>query len=450
MKRQKQTFGWIKVAIPLILLGMILTRLVWMQIKPIQPTLDLKLHSQLENLPDPSSPVCQMPSPFEPGLSTYAEPVYAFLYDSFCQFSGYQGKTLVRWNQGALFLTVLFTATSIRILTSSWIIGLAVATTILSRGSIMNTLDRISIDSLIHLLTSLWFLFFSHYLRSASSVTLVASSIVALVSSLIEPSLFGLCLTYFFVAILVLLIRNNWHRPIWIRDASNKKQKTRGTSRTSIYQGITWIFGDGNQTFNQDQKGHLLQKGSLLVALRKSFLEYLRHSSNFVSFVKASSALLVLGLICTVIVERAPGQNSLTFLTQIMSLSMSEFFNWIRFWVLFQLNNMDIQLILSVVMIYLFLLLPATKRFLNLWLGVAVYQLICFVIFGFSFFQDTVRWIEEFNQLSALGQSVEVLQPHLKNVVVWMKPFLIAFGIGSFVALAVNFFRPSEPNGAKA
>ncbi len=172
-----RAYEW-KLGLSLALLVMILMRLVWMDLRTYIISFAPESHFAFEQ----AEPLDTCARSFEqriphkdPGLHQSAHRpgwvnswAFHIMVDMSCKSGAFGIPGFIRYNQGLLISTLLILMLLTRILTHSWIVALASAVALLSRGRLVAALGQIGADHLIAMGLAVWGISLAHWLRSGS------------------------------------------------------------------------------------------------------------------------------------------------------------------------------------------------------------------------------------------------------------------------------------------
>jgi hypothetical protein len=202
----KQGYFVLKWSLPIILLGMILARMVWMQQRnyPIVhrvPALATQLKMSVDRPAECSAGgTSELSYPF----GKYGEdlrPLLGFaewslvdgLADKYfgilCSKGGLAPINLTRFNQWLWVGVVLSATLSLRFVSGSWLLPLVAATALMSRGDLMSQIGNLSGSVAEMLATALWYCCMVHFMRSGSVVVYFVGTIAAIFGALFNPVL---------------------------------------------------------------------------------------------------------------------------------------------------------------------------------------------------------------------------------------------------------------------
>ncbi len=179
---------------PIILLGMVLMRLVWLQIRTYSIEVDISalasiylleldhnscyLHAGGRLKPSPSEVFPQHISERIFGYFWFSSPGYQSYLRGVCEGGLIPYIRLVELNLTFLVAVVMICVLISRFLARSWIVGLLVAITILSRGQLTELLGGVTTVIPLMFFFSAWVVSVSHFLRSGS-LYMIATALVA-------------------------------------------------------------------------------------------------------------------------------------------------------------------------------------------------------------------------------------------------------------------------------
>lgn len=121
--------------------------------------------------------------------SPLASPGFIALAKNLCEKGRLVLSKYVDWNRACTILAALFMVFSVRFLTSSWVLGAAVGAALISRGSMLARHGDVGPDAIIMLVVTGWFAFFSHFLKTAATMSLFGMLIFGVIGVVLEKSL---------------------------------------------------------------------------------------------------------------------------------------------------------------------------------------------------------------------------------------------------------------------
>jgi hypothetical protein len=202
----KHGYFVIRWSLPIILLGMILARMVWMQQRnyPIVhrvPALATQLKMSIDRpaecstggTSESSYPLAKYGEDLRPVLGFAEWSLVDGLADKYfgilCSRGGMAPINLTRFNQW-LWVGVVLTATmSLRFVSGSWLLPLVAATALMSRGDLMSQIGNLSGSVAEMLAVALWYCCMVHFMRSGSAIVYSVGTAAAIFGALFSPVL---------------------------------------------------------------------------------------------------------------------------------------------------------------------------------------------------------------------------------------------------------------------
>lgn len=244
----------------IIILFMILSRLVWMQLRTYELKWSQSLISAHATLTHKKSSVCKNITAIRKDFSLenyelYIAPEatdrtlqrpYLWAMKYLCH-SSQPYQSFMNWQWLMVVLIILSSVFLSRILTSSWLISLLVGATLLSRGSLLAQIGLFSGELTITCMISCLLCCVVHFLRTGSSPGVLVSCFILLAGSALSP-------VFLFISLTILI-----YLPFKFRDFSPPDQ--RGVSQAArlfrhkkIFGPIqspfrTWVVQDMNSTY---------------------------------------------------------------------------------------------------------------------------------------------------------------------------------------------------------
>lgn len=184
---------------PVILLGMILMRLIWMQLRVYPPEFERRaVASVLMGTQDSScdgglSESLQSAILFSPGVDArdvnLLSPVFAVTGQLLCRYDQVDAKAFVRVNQFLFCATILCAVMLTRFATSSWMLALIVAAMLFSRGTLLADIGGVSPSYVIMFLLMFAASCYAHFFRTGSRATALAAASTLALGGLVDRAL---------------------------------------------------------------------------------------------------------------------------------------------------------------------------------------------------------------------------------------------------------------------
>jgi hypothetical protein len=202
----KQTYVVVRWSLPIILLGMILARMVWMQQRqyPISnrlPALATQMDISVESANEcAAGPRSEIVYPFE-RLSVAVGPLLDFAgwtsgsqlaeqyYRMLCGGGTLVPLNLIRFNQWCWVGVVFFASLTLRFVSGSWFLPLVAATALMSRGDLMTQIGNLSGSVIEMLCATFWFCCMVHFMRTGSWLTFAMGSMAVIAGTVFNPVL---------------------------------------------------------------------------------------------------------------------------------------------------------------------------------------------------------------------------------------------------------------------
>ena len=193
----------IRIAVLLILLGVVFVNLVMAQLKTYDPKYESQAMSQLNALTSLPADNCSgLTLPTNPEMETTFWRAPTHLMDLWLRigcspkYPYYHEGRLIDANQWLIFLTILLATLLARICTSSWTVALIVCATLLSSSQPTHFIASIGFRNIYILLFTAWFTALAAYLRSGSKIiTSILIGLSALAAYMGQVSLIFACMT---------------------------------------------------------------------------------------------------------------------------------------------------------------------------------------------------------------------------------------------------------------
>ena len=324
MRRKPSRSSW-KIILPAILLSMILMRLVWMQRKDYQVRLDYRSRADIEAVYRRSPGSCAFPfARFDQGIpsSTLEDNRATFMFEASSEFRWLQSplwqsvlkrhchqsrltpKSIIQAQQAWWIATITLAALTVRFLSGNWLLPLITAATLMSRGSLINEIGRISPNEVIFFFVALWLASTVHFLRTGSGMSLLASTLAGVGATLTELSLLSLLITLPVGLGLGFFIRRRLTGPIIQRFKAERKRVSQNAPAQDdanlIVLFIRKLFRLDELPSMQaeDQPEHNIERGSLLKTIQLPFALWVFQKQRWLRVV--SSQLVVAFLLISV------------------------------------------------------------------------------------------------------------------------------------------------------
>lgn len=484
----------LRLIMPLTLLLMILMRLVWLQIRVYPYELSLTGDSTFTVLDAISTADCRLPvgkdyygrsgaGPIDDQSSgttarrerpgDFFEVLRALLRGSLfymgiaelrCQSGLTSAGDFGRLNQWFLVMTVVFASLTVRFLTSSWIVALIAAVTLLSRGHMLSHMGEISPHPLISMLIAAWLASVTHYMRTGSRASLLASGGLAILSTFADRSLFALCLVMPAALMSGMTIRRGVMRSFLarIRDERRRQRQLRHLTRQKYavegagtvghrvmdYMRLAMGLEGKSQSAGTDVQ-NLTHRGSLFRSLAMPFFVWVslrrRMIVNLVYWAAVCIATAVFMVITYSILVRQLSQiygESFTFESALFISSVSR--DWIQIWLWQLIQAFDLHFVVSLLVILLCSLQSPMSGMRSFFEGAWVFLLVCAMLALTAAVSDFVdlRFLNDRDVAPVLDQSLDLLRPVMR----WLEPMVLAYGIAGVYHLLKIAMDRNLPN----
>lgn len=459
----------LKIVLPAILLAMIVMRLVWMQRKDYQVRLDYRSRANLESVYRRAPGSCAFPfARFNLGLPNSQiigksnqlmlrpdqnypwlhSPLWKSVLRSNCEKSRLQPKRIIQSQQLWWIGTVTLAALTVRFLSGSWLLPLITAATLMSRGSLINEIGRISPNEVIFFCVMLWLASTVHFLRTGSGISLAFSTIAGIGATLTETSLVSLLITLPLGLGLGYIIRRRLAGPIIRRfkaeRRTNHKQilepQTDDIASLSV-NFIRKLFRlDELPSISADRtQSKLVERGSLLRTIELPFALWIFQKKRWarVLFLQLLTAfiLITIGLLNW---DPLPWNQMSLF-----SLSTWMHHEWILLG-----HPLDLHFVISLVVIILCAIQPPSEGILCFFevAWILLISLLLTTVIGLALdYYDWQRLVDS-GLLAPNDNPVRWLRGI--HLLVWLEPAIIGFAIAGMFNLLkiidINLFH-QEP-----
>ncbi len=191
---------------PFILLGMILMRLIWMQLRTYPVEYENRAVASLAAATSEFPGVCpQGPA----GIDHRSELLnFGLRYTDvnllapgftgagllLCKLEQFDSKAFVRMNQLLFCASILAAVMLTRFITSNWMLSLVVAAMLFSRGMLLAGIGSVSTSYIIMFLFMAGFACFAHFFRSGSKIMALLGTVSFSLLMLFDRSLWFVCL----------------------------------------------------------------------------------------------------------------------------------------------------------------------------------------------------------------------------------------------------------------
>ncbi len=204
-----KSWGRARIVVPLVLLGMIFMRLIWMQLRAYAYDQDSRAVMAMEFLAERLDDRCQYARLFTAPSSTAAAEGsaevrvvrgmltsigMAFEGLFLCRQDWLEERAAARVNQWVFTGTVLAATLMARFIGGNWTVALIVATMLMSRGRLLGGLGVVSADGMIAFSVTAWMASAAHFLRTGATASLLALALLLWLGTTFDRSLTALAL----------------------------------------------------------------------------------------------------------------------------------------------------------------------------------------------------------------------------------------------------------------
>jgi hypothetical protein len=325
---------------PLILLGMILMRLIWMQLRVYPPEFEHRAVASLAvgaslvdggcagGLPDS----LQTSMLFSPTVDArdvnLLAPAIAVTGVLLCRFDQVDAKAFVRVNQFLFCATILCAVMLARFVTSSWMLALIVAAMLFSRGMLLADIGAVSSAYMLMFLLMLAAAAFAHFFRTGSRVTALVATAALAAAGLVDRALWFVPLVPLFLLCTGWLLtrdlfaaRLRQYQQGWgqssvraaalssLKAPQGADQADFGTQFARLAGTFRWFFGmefegpEGEQA-RGGRKGRDERAGGLFKVLGISWLEWIYSNRRWLKL----ATLLLVATMAALLVDYAFGR----------------------------------------------------------------------------------------------------------------------------------------------
>lgn len=419
-----------------VLLVMILMRLVWMDLRVYDVQIDSRFFASLSAITEANGG-CEVrdPTAFSPSSEAASaesfpswqnSPVYHYFVQLSCRDGYFSQDSYVRMNQGLLVLTILFCILICRMYCRSWVMFLAVAALLLSRGRYIAANGTISGQMLTSLLVTLWCLTLFHYLRTGSRLGFLGQVCALLVLLWVEVSLWPIAWAFALAVGLSYLARGRLLRPLLERMRQTQMRerwyaKALGSEPTS---NELWNIGKFGQNLKRllglvrptdwayQPLSRKFRGGTLLRPLQVPFLLWVYHGKFWTLQVKKGLLTGLVALFFMVLWAWSlgpvefPGARSFAF--------------WETAWPKTLLQGIDLDIAIVLLIFVVAIVLGPAAGLVGYWES----TLVLFLTLALAAFGV---WIwDAMNYDLTLGDEIHLWRAN--SMVLWFEPVLLSFG----------------------
>lgn len=458
---------------PLILLGMILMRLIWMQLRTFPTEYETRAIASLVTGTQTLYNLCPRGTPggmqssdlLPPGIDNpdvnLLSPAFAGTGLLLCQFDQLDSKTFVRLNQFLFCASILAAVMLTRFVTSSWMLSLIVAAMLFSRGMLLAEIGSVSQSYLIMFLLMSAFACFAHFFRSGSRWILILGAGLFSLLCLVDRSLWFLNLLPLGMLIFGWLVCRQLRVdrvPAKTADSGRVVKTASLSSLSHTYKGdfgsqfaklagtFRWFFGmefGRERDLNADeetksQRPEAIERGSLFGVLKSEFYNWLYFRQRGFKIAALLTLATLSGLLIDALLSHwMTGTHATGFITHLFPfselLSVAGYHSQAMIWS--QLDRVDMHLIVS----FFILALCAVQHpraglpgFFELSLLVL---LVCVGVALMSTFTDAAefRWAVGHYKLG-ISRPLDSVYG-IRSWMNWVEPLVLTMGVAGFYNL---------------
>ena len=452
--------------IPIVLLGMIFMRMIWMQLRAYPPSLDPRAIVSLDVMTDRMDEHCHFPH-YSPAVAdntakaTANEPAarvrlsravfaslgYAVEGLLLCREDWLQDRSMSRLNQWLFIGAVIAAALMTRFIASNWTIAPIVAAMLLSRGRLLADLGTISADGAIATVLMFWLATTAHFLRTGATASLIAMALAVACGVAYDRSLVALTLVPPLMIGIAMLRRRHLVFPV-IRRFRGTRQRARqlmasvGPSPSEsggLFQRLAtsarWMVGlDFAPSGSDPRQPADYARGSLFRTIQVPFFLWLFARRRYLKLGLASLGLAVATTlaVATALLWAAspPGGvgSAIDWRLASDAVRAAPPPSWAFDWLVTGLQRIDFHLGLCIAVVVVSAVqspaagLPA---FLELvWTAIAAFVLVTLASFGLDALdQGVIEVLRRARLAPALFQEIRS-----RNVLSWFEPVILSLG----------------------
>ncbi|MFW7377366.1 MAG: hypothetical protein ACOH5I_00995 [Oligoflexus sp.] len=438
------------------LLVMILMRLVWMDLRVYELIIDPRLAHGIEDL-SRRTQNCELrhdDGQGIPGIRTASEAWQTWpkshLYQAFfqlsCRHNRISADSYIRMNQGVLVLIVLSCVLICRMYCRSWLMCLAVAALLLSRGRFIAANGTMSGQMLTTLAASLWLLSLFHWLRTASYGASLVQAVLLFALLSIETSLWPMAWAVPIGMGLAYLMRGPLLKPVLERVRQTQMQE-RWYAQLVVPDSALEAHGQQQKLFHNVKRllglvrpsdwsyqplAVKFRKGSLLRPLKVPFFLWIYHKKQWPRLLRQHSfaaAILSVAALLLYALSASPHHVSLSMLT-----SPGQQW-WIVLW-----QQIDLDLSVGMLIIALGLSRGLAAGLVSYWDSAFLLALVLLLGLAGIWLWDAMS----FELASQQSQSIPELW-RSKPFLLWFEPVILTFAaIGIYNLIRIfdrSFFK---------
>ena len=452
-------WGKLRIIIPLALLGMVLTRLVWLQIRTYPTVVDTRAVIGMNALSDRLGMDCPNDHPYPlvqmgDNLAA-AEFVRTFvgsagllgLYSVGCRLEKLFDKSLAKLNQWLFMAAVLMVTLMCRFATSSWSIALAASAVMLSRGRLLGELGYISESSFLMLGFTSWMAGCAHFVRTGSYLSLGFILLSAFFAALLDRAFVGLFAVFPVLLIIGYFLRRKLAKPILkrlkkinreLREATRRKRHPSSKNESILSRALStarYMVGLEFPVLDQSEyKMPSYERGGIFKTIPIPFSlwlyaqrRWLRLAIGWMLFSFISVGLILAAYIW--LVSPYGSVTSAQVLAQLDGSLGGDFVSWRNSWVLAAISPFDTHLTVSLLVIVICALQSPADGLAGFWdlswLLLISLIMVFFSAFAADFFD--VMMIESLARLNIVDGLISSLKP--RAVIVWLEPVILGTGV---------------------
>lgn len=400
---------YLRLVLGLILIGMMIYRLVAIQLREFTTEISPVSHAALISIDRNFESECRVP-PQGPlsgygiaGPQSAISPGFFAYLKAFCSGGVLNLTDIVKWNEWYIISAAISVALFSRLIIAEWVLALSVGVILLSRGSLLHGIGRIHPDALINVGFSLWFLAVTLFLRTGTKGTLLFSLFISAFLTLLDASFSFLTLVLPAIFLVARLIPEG---------STSRFKAQNEPTQTSILRPLefgTWVRSGQN-------RGFFFGYSACFLVLNFFLLRYQNWAvSHLMSEFPVSAERSV------------PTVKSLLPLD-----SIGQFLAWAPKWLSFQIETIDRHFAGSALLVLLSLFArpknrPSTLRQASLCAGLALFFIIltaCYIDYNDA---------QKFIAANLIKNSADFIDPaYLRQVTYWLDTAFIGLGATAF------------------
>ena len=452
-------WGKLRIIIPLALLGMVLMRLVWLQIRTYPTVVDTRAVISLNALGDRLEMECPNDHPYPLDLAADNLAAAEFvrtsvgsagllgLYAIGCNLDKLFDKSLAKLNQWLFMAAVLMVTLMCRFATSSWTIALAASAVVLSRGRLLGELGYISESSLLSLGFASWMMGCAHFVRTGSYLSLGYILVSAFFAATLDRAFAGLFAVFPTLLVIGYFLRKKLAKPILkrlrkinkdLREATRRKRhapiknegilsRTLSTARYMV--GLEFPVADPSE-----YKVPSYERGGIFKTIHVPFSLWLYTEKRWL---RLAIGWILLSLACISLIVAAymwlvnPYWNEISaqVLAQLDGSLGGGFVSWRNSWVLSAIDPFDTHLSVSLLLIIICAFQSPADGLAGFWDLSWILLISLILVFFAAFTADflDVMMIRSLGQLNIVDGLLSSVKP--RAIIVWLEPVILGMGV---------------------